>query len=581
MVDERGLVALLYRADWRRLSLSGEVRGGREPLTWVVGEVGQMRPGAPGAWVPPPSPPPGVFAETDVTLLIAPGKRYRMATADGQRVRGCDGERAWGQFGELPPGTEIHFGGAQEPPFSELLEPSWLLSCYDLAIEGDATACGRAAIRVVATARSRDHHKLAAPSLRWPLVIWADRVVAHVDAELGILLRCESQRDEQAPDVAEFLSLTVPAEADPDQFTAPPGSVFSGGSWPWSSFTFPFGEPGREVAKTAAGLAAAGLGAVLKCTPRRRPDPFARATEEDADPDATLPRDDSLAPDGPADPAAPPVSDEVLHLLYRSGTAEPRFTATLHEWVDGEALLEAVPDSVRKTGFGGVGFLVDAVRDSALDAPTAHEVSSVRIGGWDRYRIDVTSPAQATSSRFSPRQDGRRGRRTDACDGRRRWQAYEDRVLETPEASLPVEVRVLVDGSWLLGAALCGGAEITVGGRRAYRIVGRSLHRNPWPLLSVLDFQSLPAVAAVDAESGRLLRLTRYAGGKPVMCRELRDIEPDGPGDFGFEPPAGLRVVKGPGEQPPEQPVNPAGFMAKAAADAARGLFGSLRGTRR
>jgi hypothetical protein len=579
MVDEQGLVALLYRADWRRLSLSGEVRGGREPWTWAVSDPRRPRPGGPDAWVPP-FPPPGTFAGTDVTLLVAPGKRYRMASADGRRVRGCDGERAWGLFGEVPQGAEIHFGGAEEPPFSELLEPSWLLSGYDLAIEGDATACGRAAIRVIATARAHDHHKLAAPPLRWPPVIWADRVVALIDAELGILLRCESRRGEQTPDVAEFLSLGVPAEAVPGQFTAPPGSVFSGGAWPWSSFTFPFGEAGREVAKTAAGLAAAGLGAAIKYTPRRRSDPFARATEEAADPDAVLPRDDGPAPDGPPGYGAPPVSDELLHLLYRSGADEPRFTATLHEWIVGEALLEAVPDSVRKTGFGGVGFLVDAIRDAAVDPGTVHEVSSVRIGGWDRYRIDVTGPAQATRPQFGRGQDSRRPR-TDACDGRRRWQVYEDRILETPEAFLPVEMRPLADGSWLLGAALSGGAEITVGGRRAYRIAAQALHRNPWPVLSVLDFQSLPAVAAVDAESGRLLRLTRYAGGKPVMCRELRDIEPDGSGDFGFEPPAGLRVVQEPDEPSGEQPVNPVGFMAKATADAARGFFGSLRGGQR
>ena len=41
MVDERGLVALLHRADWRELSLSGEVRGGREPGISVITEQWQ------------------------------------------------------------------------------------------------------------------------------------------------------------------------------------------------------------------------------------------------------------------------------------------------------------------------------------------------------------------------------------------------------------------------------------------------------------------------------------------------------------------------------------------------------------
>ena len=199
---------------------------------------------------------------------------------------------------------------------------------------------------------------------------------------------------------------------------------------------------------------------------------------------------------------------------------------------------------MRKTGFGGVGFLVDAVRDAAQNPGTAHQVSSIRVVGWDRYRIDVAGPDGGHPHSVRPRPGRPPRSRTDACDGRRRWQVYEDRVVETPAAPLPVEVRGLADGSWLLGAALSGGAETTVGGRRAYRVAGQALHRNPWPLLSVLDFYSLPAVAAVDAETGRLLRLTRYAGGKPVMCRELRDIEPDESADFGFEPPAGLPVVR-------------------------------------
>jgi hypothetical protein len=46
------------------------------------------------------------------------------------------------------------------------------------------------------------------------------------------------------------------------------------------------------------------------------------------------------------------VSDELLHLLYRSGAAAPRLTATLHDWFDFGALLAAVPESARGAGFG-------------------------------------------------------------------------------------------------------------------------------------------------------------------------------------------------------------------------------------
>jgi hypothetical protein len=561
MVDERGIVALIYRADWRRLSLSGEVRGG-DPMMPPLREMSQRL-----GW-PAPPPSSGSPGETDRTLLVAPGGRYRVTTPRGQ-VWGCDGERSWARQGELPPSTEIRLG-APQPPFPELLEPSWLLTGYDLAVEGDSTACGRAAIRVVATARRRARDEIGGIPYRLPLGIRAGRVVAVVDAELGILLRYESQHGEQAPDIAEFRSLTVNLEPDRAWFTAPPGSIFADDSGLWR-FGLPFGGTGTgiKVAKTAAGIAAAGLGAAIRYKPRRRPDPFARATEEAAEPDAAMPRDDGAAPSGTADPAAPAVRKKVLHLLYRSSADEPRFTAILHQWIDLDALLEAVPESARMTGFGGIGFLVDALRDAAPDSGN-HQVSSVRIGGWDRYRIDVVGARSLGRDRHIRHPEPL----TEACDGQRRWQVYKDRVVAGPAAPLPEKVAGLVDGSWLLRRELSGGEEVIIGGRRAYRLVGRRQGGMPWAVMDTLTMGFFPVVAAVDAESGRLLRLTSYAGGKPVLCRELRDITPDESGEFGFEPPAGLRIVEE--EEPAQRPPNPAEFAAKAAGDAMRRFLGSL-----
>ena len=83
----------------------------------------------------------------------------------------------------------------------------------------------------------------------------------------------------------------------------------------------------------------------------------------------------------------------MLNLLYRGGLEPAPFSGRLCEWIDGEvmggALLGAVPDSARRAGFGGVGFLVDTIL-SLEDSPRriAHSVYSVRVGGWDRFRID-------------------------------------------------------------------------------------------------------------------------------------------------------------------------------------------------
>ena len=576
MTGKRELVALLYRADWTRLCLSAEVHGPGEP-----GMAGVTVPTAPTETWPGPDPrfPPFEPEVNDRMLLLAPGKRYREESVNGRYVHGCDGERLWRWSADLPPGVEIRFDNRPRPPCPELLAPSWLLSGYKLAIKGKATARGRPGIRVLATPR-RPARGLRAgppigllPPLRWPPVIQYDQVLAVVDAELGILLSCERRRGDQPPQVSEFRSLTVDPEIDEARFTAPAGSVFGDES---GFFPGPFGGAGREAAKAFAGLAAGGLGAAIKYAPFGRPGPSVRTTwgmavdEDDAE--AAMPRDDPL-PGNAADQT--PVGTKVLHALYRGGGGKPRLVATLHQWADVAALLEAVPESARKAGFGGVGFLVDTLLDTARDKSTAHQVSSVRVGSWDKYRIDLTSSARPGEA------PGGRRPETIACDGQRRWQVYADRVLVGSADPPPEDLAELLDGSWLLECTLSGGEEVAVGGRRGYRVAveGQTQLRSP---LAVLDKLFYPAIAVVDARSGRLLRLTRYKGGKPVFRSELRDIRPDSSGDFSFEPPAGVRVVEEPPEAPGEDmpgwsagrqawPPEAAGWVAtKAAADAVK-----------
>ena len=306
MATERDVVALLHRADWTRLSLSGMVPGNDEE-----------------------------------TVEIAPGTRYRVASAGGRRARGSDGERIWEWFAELPPETDASLGGGPEPPFPVLLAPAWLLSGYSLAVVDETTACGRAGVRVTATRLSRPggvrvHGMMVPVAPPWLAPFAYDRVTAVVDAELGILLSCEGQRADHEAEVTEFRALTVGAEADPERFTAPEGSIVGDAGWQ------PFGAAGREVAKTVAGLAAGGLGAAIKYTPSKHEDPFAQATR-DGDPEPAMPEDDLE----PGLAAGGPVGAEVLHVLYRSGIGAPRFTATLHQWIDGVALFEAVPESAR------------------------------------------------------------------------------------------------------------------------------------------------------------------------------------------------------------------------------------------
>jgi hypothetical protein len=388
--------------------------------------------------------------------------------------------------------------------------------------------------------------------LRAPVEPW-DEVQAVVDVELGFLLRCRRRNRTGTGEVNEFRSLTVGGEADgdPELFSAPEGSISGRGAdragVPWQTFAR---AAGKEAAKTVAGMAAGGIGAVIRASSTTHEDPFARATAEESDPEAEMPQDDPAPPDR-ADPAEPAVSDELLHLLYRSGTIAPRISAALHEWFDFAALLEAAPDSARRTGFGGVGFLLDTIHGKAVDDGTdaAHEARRLRIGGWDRYRIDVTRP-----SRWAGR--GLERWQTIAGDGTRTWKVYAKRVTAESAEPVPGEIADLLDASWLLACELSDGHPVTVdGGRPGYRVVARKPGPRPTGIELFLTPDAVsamagrwaqlffPVVAVVDAESGRLLRLTRYKGGRPVLRQELRDVaDVDSADDFGFTPPAGLPV---------------------------------------
>jgi hypothetical protein len=580
-MDERELVGLLYRADWTRLSLSGRVRGsGQFPPTnpgegwWTRGSFGEgSRPGSFSVPDPPPKPPDWMMAmadrpETESALTLAPGRRYRLATEDGSRVLGCDGERVWQWLADVPPGERVTFERKPQPPVPELLAPAWLLLGYRLSVGGEATVAGRAGIVVTGAARTAPQcGRSASAVLPWDLMPRPERVSAVIDVELGIVLRRELGHPGGTVRVTEFLDFVVGGAVDPSVFSPAAGSVF--GDRPPGARR-PVDDVGLEALKMVAGLAAGGLGAAIKYAPKRHVDPFAAATAED--PDDVMPDDEPLpawaggraagaaaeAADEETSEASEaegrtPVSDEVLDLLYRGGLEPAPFSARLCEWTDGEvvggAMLGAVPESARRAGFGGVGFLVDTMM-TMEDSPSriSHEVYSVRVGGWDRYRVDRvfrTPPARARGIQVG----SRRRAVTVACDGQRTFRVFEDEVLTGPATTLDRgwhgSLSELIDGSWLLGCRLSGGDVVEVDGRTGYRVIAMT---GTGPVtggpLSWLPGWWLPAVAVVDASSGRLLRLTRYSGDKTATRLELRSLSDGGPDDFGFTPPDGLPVVE-------------------------------------
>jgi hypothetical protein len=168
------------------------------------------------------------------------------------------------------------------------------------------------------------------------------------------------------------------------------------------------------------------------------------------------------------------------------------------------------------------------------------------MGGWSEYRIHVVRAMG--NARLYPR--SRSARRKDevaqtiVSDGTRQWKVFGDQVVAGPAAPPPSDLADLVDAAWLLDRdlALSSGAEVWVDGRRAYRVVARYRDAaRPW--MGWWQRLFFPAVAVVDAETGLLLRLTRFKGGRPAMRQELRDVRSLEPGTgFGFTPPDGLPV---------------------------------------
>jgi hypothetical protein len=292
------------------------------------------------------------------------------------------------------------------------LRPSWLLSQYTLGPAVPVTACGRDALRVVATARTT--------------VFLGDVAEVVIDTETGILLRCADLRDGKQTSLIEFTQLAVhgPASEPPPDDEDLDETGDSGQGW--------------EAVKLTGGLTLAGLGAFVKYWPHS-------------------PADDRQADMPPAEPPAPgpgsDVSDEVLRLLYQSGQGGSPFTATLHMWINLAGFLQHIPPEGRKAGFGGLGFFADAVTERV---GTTYLTSEVRASGPLVYRIDAGNP-------------NRREMRTEACDGHVYRQLFRDRMI-TRSARPPTHGLRFLDMSWLLSERLPNCTEVTVGGRPAVRL---------------------------------------------------------------------------------------------------------------
>ena len=330
MTDVPGLIGLLQRADWTRLTLSGEVNDGSK-------------------------------------VLVAPGMRYRYESAG--YLTGCDGGRPWEIDGDEDDERQsVHWVSGPQAPLARLLCPAWLLDGSRLEIRGSTRVCGREALDVVMTRR---------PTLRTAPVSadeTAEVVEVLVDAESGILLRIPELDEDDRPDVLEFVRADFAPVIDASRFQPPPGSRIAEGIG--DAFSG-LPRPARLAATTVGGLAAGALGAWMRYAPSRHTAP---SDADGIDYGQKIPRDE---PPPDRAQAERPVTDDLLGLLHKGGPAE--LQATLHQWLDIGAAAASVPGWARRAGFGGLGLLMDAVGEKSR---TSHMVSGIRFARPGVYQVD-------------------------------------------------------------------------------------------------------------------------------------------------------------------------------------------------
>jgi hypothetical protein len=552
------LVELMYRADWTSQSLALEVR----EFDDYAARARAFAPRPP--WQPESGPaaarasrrpPPDLRRDPDpddddpddeiyeadephqnqreraYRLLIAPGGRFRADDSDGQFAGSAGPEGPESPEGSAGlPGWPRH---DMLPPCLSLLMPGWLPARFELELAGPALVAGRPAHRLIGRARpvaarlrsragGRYHltpapHQLAGLNLRG-----IDRIDVALDAELGILLRCELMHRGQLISRSEITALTAePADAAAaGSFTAPPEADEELGGTPFTG-------PGWDRAKSAANAGATALNFVIRHAPHRDPPAGARAG---APPDFPATAENAGWP-GPPGPAEP-VSGPIIRLLYEAGLRHTAFAAELRTWADATRSADAIRAAAGKTTLPGVTKLGETMSERAT---TWQGRDAISVGLPDKYRIDyIDGGTQA------------RKVRSEVCDGQQRWRRFADHVSVGAALPLPDSVARLADPAWLLEWKLTGGTEITEGGRRAYLIRVRPAGPAPGGAPAHLaKFIDTVTEVVLDADSGVVLRLLQEQGGRPSLQQVLTGLttRPQASAaEFRLEVPPGSRV---------------------------------------
>ncbi|HSR84941.1 MAG TPA: hypothetical protein VLM11_12245, partial [Streptosporangiaceae bacterium] len=546
------LVALLYRSDWKQLSLSAmishthDANVARRLIDRTASESRRVLGPLKGAWQTPPVDydDPGV-ARSEQSLLIAPGGRYRVE-GGGEFLVVCDGEHRWEVSGGMAH-RRLWRGPGKD--FCGLLTPQWVIACYELQLVGHEMAGGRAAMRVTGTPRPASTGRN-----RYHLL---DRVEVLVDLELGILLGSRQVFEGETLEAAELRDLVVsPPEAEIPGLFAPPPDVDVEGEEELFADCQPPSGAGWQVAGAVAGVAASALGFAVRHAPRRQ---LVWPTD-DEEPD--MPADAVLRPEE-WEHGQPP-DDRIVNLLHRTGLSAPALTAEVHQWIDVRPSLQQFRTFQEKMpaalgGIFGPDAVWDALNERAAEDGGGHRVARLAVRVPGQYRLDYLSG------------DWRQSYKAIASDGEHTTKLFDDRVATGPLKPLDADLASMLDPAWLLnGWRLEVIAPARVAGRDgiAIRATARA-----FPDSGAGNLLPTRADLVVDAALGLLLRNTTYVDDQAVMRTELRDLRRlDRNASFRIVPRPGMRSVTDSGGPLADRNLpRPAEAAATAAALAAAG----------
>jgi hypothetical protein len=254
----------------------------------------------------------------------------------------------------------------------------------------------------------------------------------------------------------------------------------------------------------------------------------------DMEQDSGLLQSSSPAGSGPPTHTGPALTDDQVNLLYRSDLGRQRFAAELSEQTDAVTVSRLGREAVAATKFGNkTQWLWGFVDDHP--PPNVDMVARLAVDMPERYLIEaITDPGRKPT--------------LIACNGRRLWRAYPDRVAVRGAEPLPDRLTAIVDPTWLLNCPVSIIGEADVAGRPALHLRAAGDRLSPpgsGPLSGTL-LLSDQVDAFVDRALGICLRLVSSYQGHTIMHTELTGLTTDvDPTMFDFVPPPGLKVITG------------------------------------